>query len=67
MSYAKIVLPVFTGGSSEKLRIAPGQIQIDTAHFRSQVPAKSALSRMHLVVNRTAVAVTNKLVLELVL
>jgi len=33
MSWAKSVLPVLTGGSSEKFRIAPDQIQIDTTHF----------------------------------
>ena len=26
---------MFTGDSSEKLRIAPNQVQIDTTHFRS--------------------------------
>jgi hypothetical protein len=48
-------LPIFTGGSSEKLRIAPKQVQIDTTHFRRQAPAKSALSRTLLTVNRTPV------------
>jgi len=55
ISCAKSVLPVFTGGSSEKTRIAPDQVQIDTTHFRPQRHAKSALSRMHLALNRTAV------------
>src|SRR5665647_120145 len=55
MSWAKSVLPMFTGDSSETLRIAPDQVQIDTAHFRPQAPAKSALSRTRLAVNRTAV------------
>jgi hypothetical protein len=48
-------LPVFTGCSSEKLRIAPDQVQIDTTHLRSQAPAKSPLSRTDLALNRTAV------------
>ena len=56
MSWANSVLPMFTGDSSEKLRIAPDQVQIDTTHFRPQAPAKSALSRAPLAVNRTAVA-----------
>src|SRR5665647_3546734 len=55
MSWAKSVLPMFTGDSSEKLRIAPDQVQIDTTHFRPQAPPKSALSRTRLAVNRTAV------------
>jgi hypothetical protein len=55
MSWAKSVLPVFMGDSSEKLRIAPDSVQIDTTHFRLQVPAKSALSRKYIAVNRTAV------------
>jgi hypothetical protein len=41
MSWAKSVLSMFTGDSSEKLRIAPDQVQIDTTHFHPQVPAKS--------------------------
>jgi hypothetical protein len=49
-------LPEFTGGSSEKFRIAPDQVQIDTTHSRPQAPAKSALSRTNLALNRTAVA-----------
>jgi hypothetical protein len=55
MSWAKSVLPMFTGDSSEKFRIAPDQVQIDTTHSRPQASAKSTLSRMHLVLNRTAV------------
>src|ERR1019366_6515212 len=55
MSWAKSVLPMFTGDSSEKLRIAPDQVQIDTTHFRPQAPPKSALSRTRLAVNGTAV------------
>jgi hypothetical protein len=55
MSWAKSVLPAFAGGSSEKFRIAPNQVQIDTIDFRPQAPAKSALSRTPLAVNRTAV------------
>jgi len=46
---------MFTGDSSEKLRIAPNQVQIDTTHFRPQAPTKSAHSRTPLAVNRTAV------------
>jgi hypothetical protein len=46
---------MFTGDSSENLRIAPGHVQIDTTHFRPQVPAKSSVSRTRLAVNRTAV------------
>jgi hypothetical protein len=58
MSWAKSVLPAFTGGSSGKFRIAPNQVQIDTIDFRPQAPAKSALSRTPLAVNRTAVRET---------
>jgi hypothetical protein len=43
------------GDSSEKFRIAPDKIQIDTTHFRPQAPAESALSRTNIVLNRTAV------------
>jgi DNA modification methylase len=46
---------MFTGDSSEKLRIAPDQVQIDTTHFLQQAPARSVLSRTHLGVNRTVV------------
>src|SRR5450830_1852788 len=60
MSWAKSVLPMFTGDSSEKLRIAPDQVQIDTTHFRPQAPPKSALSRTRLAVNRTAVILDGK-------
>jgi hypothetical protein len=48
-------LPVFTSGSSEKFRIAPNKVQIDTTDFRPQHHVKSALSSTHFVVNRTAV------------
>jgi hypothetical protein len=30
---------MFTGGSSEKFRIAPDKAQIDTTHFRPHAPA----------------------------
>jgi len=46
---------VFTGGSSEKFRIAPAQVQIDTTGFRPQRHVKSALSAAHFALNRTAV------------
>jgi hypothetical protein len=46
---------VFTSGSSEKFRIAPNEIQIDTTDFRPQHHVKSALSATHFAVNRTAV------------
>jgi hypothetical protein len=42
MSWAKSVLPMFTGDSSEKLRIAPDQVQIDITHFRPQAPPRKA-------------------------
>jgi len=48
-------LPVFTSGSSEKFRIAPNKVQIDTTDFRPQHHVKSALSSTHFAVNRTAV------------
>jgi hypothetical protein len=51
---------MFTGDSSEKLRIVPAQVQIDTTHFRPQVLAKSGVSRTRLAVNRTAVVKYNK-------
>ena len=50
---------MFTGDSSEKLRIAPDQVQIDTTHFRRQAPARSDLSRTLLTVNRTPVTYDN--------
>jgi hypothetical protein len=28
---------MFTGGSSEKFRIAPDQVQIDTTHYRRNI------------------------------
>jgi hypothetical protein len=52
---------MFTGGSSEKLRIAPTQVQIDTTHFCPQSLAKSEVSKTRLPVNRTAVKLTMKL------
>jgi hypothetical protein len=48
-------LPAFTGGSSEKFRIAPNPVQIDTTLFCPQRHAKSAFSGTHLALNRTAV------------
>ena len=45
---------------SEKLRIAPNQVQIDTTHFWRQAPARSDLSRTLLTVNRTPVIQTTK-------
>src|ERR1019366_8622016 len=63
MSWAKSVLPMFTGDSSEKLRIAPDRVQIDTTHFRPQAPPKSALSRTRLAVNRTAVLPSLKMMI----
>jgi hypothetical protein len=51
---------MFTGDSSEKLRIAPGQVQIDTTHFRPQALTKSGVSRTRLAVNRTAVVTDRK-------
>jgi hypothetical protein len=47
---------VFTGGSSEKFRIAPDQVQIDTTHFRPQHHVKSAVSATNIAINRTAMA-----------
>jgi len=55
MSWAKSVLPVLTGSSWEKFRIAPSQVQIDTTHFRPQLHVKSVVSATHLALNRTAV------------
>jgi hypothetical protein len=46
---------MFTGGSSEKFRIAPDQVQIDTTHFRPQHHVKSAVFATNIAVNRTAV------------
>jgi len=50
---------VFTGGSSEKFRIAPDQVQIDTTHFRPQHHVKSAVSATNIAINRTAMETTN--------
>jgi hypothetical protein len=55
MSWAKSVLPVFMSDSSEKFRLAPGKIQIDTTDFCPQAPAKSTFSRTHIALNWTAV------------
>jgi hypothetical protein len=51
---------VSTGGSSEKFRIAPNQVQIDTTHFRPQHHVKSAVSATNFTLNRTAVNDTMK-------
>jgi hypothetical protein len=60
MSWANSVLPIFTGDSSEKLRIAPNKIQIDTTHFRAQASAKSGVSKTRPFLNRTAMIGTHK-------
>jgi precorrin-6B methylase 1 len=51
---------MFTGGSSEKFRIAPDQVQIDTTHFRPQHHVKSAVSATNIAVNRTAVRTSER-------
>ena len=56
MSWAKSVLPLFTGTSSETFRKVPDRVQIDTTLVRQNRVQNHALIRRHHLLNRTAVA-----------
>jgi hypothetical protein len=55
MSWAKSVLPLFTGTSSETFRKVPDRVQIDTTLVRQNRVQNHALIRRHRLLNRTAV------------
>src|SRR6185369_16528256 len=55
MSWAKSVLPLFTGTSSETFRKVPDRVQIDTTLVRQNRVQNHALIRRHHLLNRTAV------------
>src|ERR1700686_2102659 len=55
MSWAKSVLPRFTGTSSETFRKVPDRVQIDTTLVRQNRVQNHALIRRHRLLNRTAV------------
>jgi hypothetical protein len=55
MSWAKNVLPLFTGTSSETLRKVPDRVQIDTTLNRQNRVQNHAFIGRHRSLNRTAV------------
>src|SRR5260221_14153189 len=55
MSWAKSVLPLFTGTSSETLRKVPDRIQIDTTLNRQNRLQNHTFIGIHRPLNRTAV------------
>src|SRR6478736_4277246 len=55
MSWAKSVLPLFTGTSSETFRKVPDRVQIDTTLVRQNRVQNHALIRTDRLLNRTAV------------
>jgi hypothetical protein len=56
MSWAKSVLPLFTGTSSETLRKVPDRIQIDTTLNRQNRIQNHTFIGRHRSLNRTAVS-----------
>src|SRR3954452_22084350 len=56
MSWAKSVLPLFTGTSSETLRKVPDRVQIDTTLNRQNRVQNHPFIGRHRLLNRTAVA-----------
>src|SRR6266403_4417418 len=56
MSWAKSVLPLFTGTSSETLRKVPDRVQIDTTLNRQNRVQNHPFIGRHCLLNRTAVA-----------
>src|SRR6516225_2111172 len=55
MSWAKSVLPLFTGTSSETFRKVPDRIQIDTTLVRQNRVQNHRFIGRHRLLNRTAV------------
>src|SRR5467141_2356608 len=55
MSWAKSVLPLFTGTSSETFRKVPDRVQIDTTLVRQNRVRNHAFIGRHRLLNRTAV------------
>src|SRR3954452_11130849 len=55
MSWAKSVLPLFTGTSSETLRKVPDRVQIDTTLSRQNRVQNHPFIGRHRLLNRTAV------------
>src|SRR6267142_3378880 len=55
MSWAKSVLPLFTGTSSETFRKVPDRVQIDTTLNRQNRVQNHPFIGRHRLVNRTAV------------
>src|SRR5262249_43687935 len=55
MSWAKSVLPLFTGTSSETFRKVPDRVQIDTTLVRQNRVQNHAFIGRHRLLNRTAV------------
>src|ERR1700757_1427053 len=55
MSWAKSVLPLFTGTSSETFRKVPDRVQIDTTLVRQNRAQNHAIIGRHRLLNRTAV------------
>src|ERR1700758_5260431 len=58
ISWAKSVLPLFTGASSETFRKVPDRVQIDTTLNRQNCIRNHAGKGSHPGLNRTAVTVT---------
>src|SRR6266478_2999260 len=57
MSWAKSVLPLFTGTSSETFRKVPDRVQIDTTLNRQNRVQNHPFIGRHRLLNRTAVTV----------
>src|SRR5262252_7373939 len=55
MSWAKSVLPLFTGTSSETFRKVPDRVQIDTTLNRQNRVQNHSFIGRHCLLNRTAV------------
>jgi hypothetical protein len=55
MSWAKSVLPLFTGTSSETFRKVPDRVQIDTTLNRQNRVQNHPFIGRHRLLNRTAV------------
>src|SRR5712671_234460 len=58
MSWAKSVLPLFTGTSSETFRKVPDRVQIDTTLNRQNRVQNHPFIGRHRLLNRTAVALS---------
>jgi hypothetical protein len=56
MSWAKSVLPLFTGTSSETFRKVPDRVQIDTTLNRQNRVQNHPFIGRHRLLNRTAVS-----------